>query len=158
MCCNSLIRLSCYSKQRFEHPVSYSESRFLILSSSLFLIAFIVGLLYGAYIHSTLSLLSCLASINYWRSSGPSWRYDCDVFLAKLTFLVFFVTGIFYVNEIILQVIGWIVCILSLLSFYFSNYGWEKKSQLWIYCHFFFHVCTSINMCLVIHGSYTNTL
>ena len=65
----------------------------LLYSSSLFIIPTIYGYYNKKYALSTITLISMLASMNYWRNPISGTRQNTDLVISKLAGVVYFFYG-----------------------------------------------------------------
>ena len=78
----------------------WKHSRWLVVSSSFFLIPSLYGYYIKFYGFSILLLLTSLISANYWRKATYSWRRTTDLIFAKISFVIFVSNGLIYVRNI----------------------------------------------------------
>jgi len=114
--------------------LEWEFSRYLLLTSFLFLIPSMYSLYHGWYIYSSVIMLSAMTSMNYWRNATYSWRRDMDLFFQKLI-LCFFIYLLFQNRLYIpMTIIGTIYC--YLLSWQL----WEDGNKDWWKYHILFHL------------------
>ena len=54
--------------------------------------------------------VTTLASINYRRNAVPGWRRTTDMIVAKVSFLIYVITGVCRIKEVEVLFIAWSVC------------------------------------------------
>lgn len=126
----------------------------LVISSIFFLIPGLYALMYGVNHLALLSCITTLISINYWRDAVDGWRRHADLVIAKLSFCIYFITGVVHIRDWHILLVGWPNTFLMLGAYYLSNILWQQQSAYWIYCHMAFHLFVSIGQLIVVHGSY----
>ena len=62
----------------------WEHSKWLLLSSFLFLIPTVYGLYKELYVWSMMLFITTIISANYWRDACVGWRRDLDLWYAKL--------------------------------------------------------------------------
>ena len=122
----------------------------LVRSSSLFIIPTLYGFNKGRYFLSTVSCVSMIASINYWRHPVPGTRKNIDLFCSKLVGLAFFLHGHFYISNKILKTLGYCNGLSIIYLFMSSCRQYELHSENWIYYHIAFHISTVIGKMIVL--------
>lgn len=126
----------------------------LVISSIFFLIPGIYALMSGVNHLALLSCVTTIISINYWRDAVDGWRRHADLVIAKLSFCIYFITGVVHIRDLHILLVGWPNTFLMLGAYYLSNVLWQKQSAYWIYCHMAFHFFVSVGQLIVVHGSY----
>lgn len=126
----------------------------LVISSCFFMIPGTYAFMHGVAFLGVLSCITTLVSINYWRDAVEGWRRDADLFVAKVSFCIYFVIGVVHVRDWHILVVGWPNTALMLGSYFLSNKLWKDGSAMWIYCHMAFHLFVSFGQLIVVHGSY----
>lgn len=126
----------------------------LVISSLFFMIPGCYALLHGVNHFALLSCMTTIISINYWRNAVDGWRRHADLVIAKLSFLIYFITGVVHIRDWHILLVGWPNTFLMLGAYYLSNMLWQQQSGYWIYCHMAFHFFVSIGQLVVVHGSY----
>ena len=118
----------------------WDHSRWLVLSSFLFMIPSAFAYNHNLYYHSSLLLLTTLVSINYWRDATYSWRRNLDIFVARTSFLTFMSTGIIYVRYMPYVVGGYAGLGCLTLSYNVSGKLWNENNPNWYKYHALFHI------------------
>ena len=126
----------------------------LVISSCFFLIPGIYAVMYKVYHLALLSAITTAISINYWRDAVDGWRRNDDLLVAKVSFVIYFVTGVVHIRDWHILVVGWPNTALMLLSYTIANWQWSIGSEYWIYFHMAFHLFVSLGQLIVVHGSY----
>lgn len=120
------------------------EGYCLVISSLSFLISGAYAFFNGIYWLGWLSVITTLVSMNYWRRPIEGVRRKLDLHTAKISFAVFFITGVVSIRDINILKIGYTNAI-AMLSFYFtSNYLHSKGSSVWIIFHMLFHISVAL--------------
>ena len=132
-------------------PIS---TKFLVISSCFFLIPGYYAFLLGLYWYLATSAITTIVSINYWRYAVPGLRRSLDMVIAKISFTIYFVTGVLNINNLSVLYISWPLCGGILTCYYYSKKMWEKNSETWIFYHMMFHVFVAIGQCVVLYGSF----
>ena len=137
-----------------DFPLCSEHSILLILSSCSFLLPSLVGFMNGLHLHAVISLITSLVSINYWRYAIPGIRKAADLVVAKVSFVIYFVTGLFHIRDVNIFIIGWILAFLIIGSYALSNHKWNKDSDHWIIFHLLFHIFVALAQATVLYGSF----
>jgi hypothetical protein len=141
-------------EKRNKFPVANTDANCLIISSCFFLIPGFYAFLIGQYFYLATSLVTTIVSVNYWRDAMPGIRRDADLFVAKGSFTIYFLTGIISIRDKEILYIAWPVCI-GIISFYsLANWLWEKDSCRWVYAHMCFHLFVGLEQYIVLLGSF----
>lgn len=135
-----------------KYPLSEKDSLCLVLSSCFFLVPAFYAHYYGFYIHFVISLVTSLVSINYWRFAIPGWRASLDFFVAKLSFVIYFITGLLNIKDTATLFIAWPVCGCIIIFYLFSNKMWDKDCFTWVYYHMSFHLLVAIEQFIVLNS------
>jgi hypothetical protein len=127
-----------------KYVASFDETKWIILSSCLFIIPAIYSYYNNLYIYTIILVLTMIISINFWRDATYSWRRISDRIFAKLTFIFFFINGIIYITYLPFIIITCLGLVASFWCYYLSNKYCGKNPFWWKY-HITFH---SIIVCL----------
>ncbi len=131
-----------------EYPIPFSQTKYLCLSSLMFLIPGFISYYFGFIIYSLLSISNAIFSINHWRRAEDGIRRKLDVFIARLSFIVYFSSGLFY-----LQNITSLLTITLISSSYFISKRLSlKHNSYWVIAHFIFHISVSSTKILIIYA------
>lgn len=133
-----------------EFPISIRDTKYIVVTSSLFMVPFYYSIIYKKYLYSTTSLVTAIVSVNFWRDARLGWRRDTDLIVSKISFSIYFVGGLQYIKEPDFTVIGYPVCIAIIASYILSNYLWKKDSRNWKYAHVLFHIFIIIEQLFII--------
>ena len=97
------------------------------------------------YFHGIYSVLVSTFSIVYWVRPQTGWRLVTDKFFAKSSFVLYFVTGVYYGQSIFqTEVIMAVPLTTYMLGFYtLSCIFFNNEFYIWVYLHVFFHVFAS---------------
>jgi hypothetical protein len=125
----------------------------LISTSAMFLVPALYGYRNSIHSLSTLSVLTTLCSINFWRYPIPDWRLTLDKTMATTSGIVYFLYGHNNIKNPKMKILGYLnMC--SILGFYIlSQILHSHNSQYWIYSHMIFHFFTTTGKLLVVHNS-----
>jgi len=129
--------------------VPWEYSRWITLSSFLFMVPSAYAYYKQLYIYFIISFLTSLISANYWRKASHSWRRQLDLHFAKLSFVVFFMNfpRVTYMPYIIT---GY-PCLFVLANFYFlSGKHFAKKNPIWLKYHIAFHFLVMIEQLIIL--------
>jgi hypothetical protein len=122
----------------------------LLYSSSLFIIPTIYGYYNKKYALSTMSLISMLASMNYWRKPISGVRQNADLVISKLAGAVFFFYGYNNVDSGIIRIFGFTNGFVMLSFYNTSCILHALKSDSWEYYHMMFHISIMIGKMIVL--------
>jgi hypothetical protein len=139
---------------RSEYSISEIDSYCLIFSSCFFLIPGYCALLYGLYFYLATSVVTTIVSVNYWRNAVPGWRRWCDLFVAKLSFLIYFCTGLIYIKNHQILFIAWPICGGIIMFYFLSNRMWKRGCHTWVFYHMMFHLFVAVEQFIVLFGSF----
>jgi hypothetical protein len=122
----------------------------LVISSCFLLASGMIAFINGLWIYFALSFITTAISINHWRDVRAGPRRTADLIGAKISFVIFFISGCFAIPTIILQWVAVPICGLMIILYYFSNKLREQGIRYWIYIHFIFHMLVAFEQVLVI--------
>ena len=122
----------------------------LLYSSSLFIIPTVYGYYNKKYALSAMSLISMLASINYWRKPISGTRQNVDLVMSKLAGAVYFLYGVNHVHGSIFRIFGFTNGFLMLSFYNASCILHALKSDSWEYFHIMFHISTMLGKMIVL--------
>jgi hypothetical protein len=108
----------------------------LVYSSTLFLIPSIYSFIKNLYLYCLVSFITSIVSIIYWINPINGLRRNIDLFISKISFFIYFISGCIYLKEIYL-LFGIIGCILILLFYYLSCINYNS---IWFIYHMLFHI------------------
>jgi hypothetical protein len=128
----------------------WEDTRWLVLSSFFFTVPSIYAFIINMYSYSFLLLCTSLISANYWRKATYSWRRDMDLIFAKISFVVFFSNGVYYVNSIGYVITGYSGIIVLLYCYYLSGKLFELKNNNWYKYHIMFHLIMAYEQTIII--------
>jgi hypothetical protein len=118
---------------------SWDETKWLVLSSSSFIIPSVFAYYKNLYLYAILLLSTMVMSINYWRKATYSIRRTLDFIFSKLTFIVFFYNGICYVRYTPYLITGYPLSIAFIYCYYLSGKRYQSNHRDWIIYHSLFH-------------------
>ena len=128
----------------------WEQSRWLVLSSSFFIIPTLYGYSKKIYCSPTLLLLTALVSMNYWRNATYSWRRTLDLIVSKITVAVFLYKGI-HINYIPFMLVGYPGLFGLSYCFYMSGKLWKLKNNNWWKYHMSFHTILTIELMMIMN-------
>ena len=136
----------------------WEDTRWLVLSSFFFTVPSIYAFIINMYSYSLLLLCTSLISANYWRKATYSWRRDLDIIFAKISFVVFFSNGVYYVKSVDYVITGYSGIIVLLYCYYLSGKLFKLKNNNWYKYHLMFHLILAYEQTIIIdsiHRSFT---
>jgi hypothetical protein len=122
----------------------------LLFSTSLFIIPTVYGYYNKKYILSTMTLISMLASMNYWRKPISGTRKNLDLIISKGVGCIYFFCGYNHVNNTIFRIFGYTNGFLMISLYNASCILYTLKSDSWEYYHVMFHISTVIGKIIVL--------
>ena len=137
-----------------ERIAPWSQTKWLVLSSFCFLIPSVYGFLHELYFHSALLVATSLVSINYWRNATDSWRRSFDMFFSKISFAVFVISGVWYVNMAHYLLTGYIGLFLICYFYCVSSIFYELNKNDWYKYYAMFHVIIAYEQWIVLDSIY----
>lgn len=147
-------KIADHCEPRNVYPLSEVDANYLILSSLFFLMPGYYAYISGLPLYLVTSTVTTLASINYWRNAVPGWRRTTDMIVAKVSFLIYFITGVCRIKEVEILFIAWPVCAVIAACYISSNKQWEKDSHTWIFYHMSFHFFVTLEQYIVLVASF----
>jgi hypothetical protein len=139
-----------------KHPIPFEQSVYLVVSSCFFLIpgayAFISS--WPLVLYGLVSVVTTLVSANYWRDAvSGSWRHKADLVIAKVSFVIYFVSGIvFFGKNMHFLAVGIPGCLAIITCYVMSLRMWDADSSTWVYFHMMFHLFVALEQFLVLYG------
>jgi len=128
----------------------WEDTRWLVLSSFFFTVPSIYAFIINMYSYSLLLLCTSLISANYWRKATYSWRRDLDIIFAKISFVVFFSNGVYYVKSVGYVITGYSGIIILLYCYYLSGKLFKLKNNNWYKYHLMFHLIMAYEQLIII--------
>jgi hypothetical protein len=122
----------------------------LLFSTSLFIIPTIYGYYNKKYSLSAMSVISMLASMNYWRKPVSGTRQNIDLVISKAAGAIYFFYGYNNINSGILRIFGYTNGFLMLSFYKTSCILYALNSDSWEYFHIMFHISTVIGKMIVL--------
>jgi hypothetical protein len=122
----------------------------LLYSSSLFIIPTVYGYYNKKYALSAMSLISMLASMNYWRKPISGTRQNIDLVISKAAGTIYFFYGYNNVDGLIFRIFGFTNGFLMLSFYKTSCILYYLNSSSWEYFHIMFHISTVIGKMIVL--------
>ena len=134
-----------------KYVAPYSQTKWLVFSSCFFLIPSFYGFIGNQLFFAIISLLTSVCSMNYWRDATYSYRRCIDHIMAKISFTIYFINGVYYIN--INNYMPFIVtgygAFFLLLYCYYMSHKWAHTNMWWKY-HMMFHLLISYGMTITI--------
>ena len=124
----------------------------LLLSSSMFIIPTVYGYYNKKYTLSTITLISMLASMNYWRNPVSGTRQNVDVVISKISGTLYVFYGYNYLHNNIFRIFGYVNGFFMISLYNTSCILYALKSDAWEYYHIMFHISTVIGKMIVLYG------
>jgi hypothetical protein len=128
----------------------WEDTRWLVLSSFFFTVPSIYAFIINMYSYSFLLLCTSLISANYWRKATYSWRRNMDLIFAKISFVVFFSNGVYYVKSVGYVISGYSGIIVLLYCYYLSGKLLQLKNNNWYKYHIMFHLIMAYEQTIII--------
>ena len=128
----------------------WEQTKWLVISSSLFLIPAVYSLYKGLYLWSFLLCMTTLISVNYWRDAEIGWRRDLDLWFAKFIFCTFCAAMVYYVEYVPYAAFGYTALFLVLFLYYKSVQSYYYQHEHWWVYHALFHVFLTLEQCIIV--------
>ena len=141
-----LIRLEMESSLRNPNPY-YT----LILSSCCFFSSGIIAAINGIWVYFIVSLITTIVSVNHWRDVRKGPRRTMDLVGAKVSFLIFFLSGCFSIQVYFLWTVAVPIVGAMIFLYYISNRLRNQGIQYWVYVHFIFHLLVAGEQAIVVY-------
>lgn len=135
----NVLDVSTIDPTRYVAP--YRQTRWVALSSLLFLGPSIYGYNVEQYFLAVIALITSFCSVNFWRDATYSYRRKVDCIMAKIAFTVFTIQDIRYVSRKPFIVSGYLAMIGIIYCYYMSNK--HADTELWWKYHMMFHLFVS---------------
>ena len=132
-------------------PIPYVQSKYIVCSSAGFLIPATIFYWNGHYLYGHGMIITSVVSMNYWKDVDyKSWRRTLDLVWSKVSFTVYFVTGLMNVKYEYYTICLMITVALASM-FHISDSLSQKHihEYEWVWCHMIFHWLLTINLILV---------
>ena len=138
------------------YVANWEHTKWLVLSSFFFMVPAIYAFINNLYSYFIILFLTSLISANYWRKATYSWRRDLDLIFAKVSFIIFFANGIFYVRTMHHVIPGYTGVIVLIYFYYLSSRLHKLKINNWYKCHFVFHFIMTCEQIIIIDSILKN--
>lgn len=144
--------------------VLLNDSRCLTFSSLFFLLPAAITAYYDCsattstsddvlIYYGILSVVTSIISFNYWRDAIDGVRRSLDLITAKISFVIYFVTGCMYMKDnVYLLTVAIPICILIAVCFSLSSVYWNNGSIYWVYLHMMFHFFVALEQMMVLYS------
>ena len=139
--------------QSHEIAVLPEDSRVLVLSSLFFCVPGLYAISSSLFSFAFLSFVTTAVSINYWRNATAGARRQADLLVAKVSFVLYFFSGLYFVRELRLFAVG-IPILIAIVGCYMQSLAlWERDSPTWKYFHAGFHLAVALEQGLVLYAA-----
>jgi len=118
----------------------WKHTKYLTVSSLLFLIPACYAYANSMYDHTILLTLTSLISANYWRKATYSWRRNLDLIFSKISFAIYIYNGVRYIGSQKELIEGILRLIFMFYCFYKSGELFKINNEDWYRYHFVFHI------------------
>ena len=118
----------------------WKHTKYLTLSSLLFLIPAYYAYIHDMYYHTVMLILTSLISANYWRKATYSWRRNLDLIFSKISFAIYIYNGVKYSRSIKELIEGILRLMFMWYCFYKSGETIKIKYDEWYKYHVVFHI------------------
>jgi hypothetical protein len=135
---------------RPEFPKPFEETKWVVMSSCLFLIPAVYAFVNKLYLCGVVSLFAGLLSINHWRNAENGFRRAADCYTAYICFLVYGSLAFIYCRGIYYKYCS-LIYIITVTLFLVSNHLSIQCHPDWCFIHALFHLFAIISKCLVIY-------
>jgi hypothetical protein len=128
----------------------WKETKYIVLSSSLFMIPAIYGYYHNLYFLPFALFIASLISMNYWRHATYSYRRIVDRSCSKIAFMICFYHSTKYASlnlNLFLQYIGFF----TFVYYYYMSNKYHNAPGWWKY-HIKFHVFCVYTQLMIIQN------
>lgn len=123
----------------------------LIVSSFMFLLPAQYAYSTKQYFYMIVTIITAFVSIlNWWYYHERNKSLLLDIFVARLSFIIYFLSGCIYIKSYFLFLVGFVNGI-NCLMFYILGNLCERHIEI-SFCHFLFHLCVIIGKIIVLYG------
>jgi len=129
----------------------FSETRWIVASSFLFLGPCYYGYTKRLYSHSALLLIVSAVSANYWRCATYSWRRNIDFVVARSVSIVFASSGALCRKTMPLTVAMYSVCAITYSCYHLSSRSHKANKPYWWIYHVLFHTVLTCQQQIVLY-------
>jgi len=134
-------------------PIPPRTANWLIFSSTCFLIPGAYGAFNQLGVYCIVSTITTVISMaHWWDAQEFSQRRKVDLIVSKVSFAIYFVSGCFFVRDLIIWAIGIPCCFAIIYCFYMSGKSWEADSDYWFLYHMMFHLAVACEQALVLYA------
>lgn len=117
----------------------WKHTKYITLSSPLFLLPACYAYAHSMYDHTILLILTSFISANYWRKATYSWRRNLDLIFSKISFAIYIYNGVKYSGSQSKLIEGILRLIFIFYCFCRSG-SLFKKGVNWVWYHVIFHM------------------
>ena len=128
----------------------WNESKYIVVSSSLFMVPAIYCYVYEFYKLGILLTLTSVFSINFWMNAVFSWRRTLDHMCAKGAYCVFVWNGVLYIRTVP-DIMLSIIVMSAMLYCYYVSYKLCGVCEGWVKYHVAFHLFAIQGQIMVIN-------
>tara|TARA_B100001287_G_scaffold271541_1_gene271975 strand:+ start:1456 stop:1884 length:429 start_codon:yes stop_codon:yes gene_type:complete len=140
------------SYNNYKLVAPWDQTKWIVASSSTFLIPSIYAYYKHIYYLSFISIITSFFSINFWRNATYSLRRKIDIVNATFAFIVFSLHGFYYINNKLHIAICYPGFFLSIYLYYCSNKFFYIKNAKWVTYHVLFHLVMTIEKMFIIYN------
>ena len=146
-------------KKPYEYPVNIIDRRYILCSSLLFFIPAIHSYSCKTPFLGFMSIITGIASINFWWFGIPNWRLTIDKTVAYSTTIIYILNGFLNVirddikGNYIYPLFYIIICLFAWNSYNMSCQKWDIGCPYWVIFHMIFHFFLSLGKFIVIEVS-----
>ena len=133
-------------------PIPWHESLYLIVSSCFFLFPGYYAFRENLPFHGVVSIVTTIVSANYWRHAVEGMRRNVDLIVAKVSFMIYCISGFWFARDWRLYAIGVPGMIGIGGCYYLSNNYWDRDLPGWVYFQMLFHIFVAFEQALVIYA------
>jgi hypothetical protein len=119
----------------------------IIISSTLFILPIIYGILKCKFVLSFISIITMFFSIHYWFTGN---NIELDLFFSKLCGIMYFIYGYFNIKNNLKRLYGYINLFFILFCYNTSCVLYNLDSELWVIYHMLFHLYTIISKIIIL--------
>lgn len=135
--------------------INECDSKYLCITSCLFLIPFIGYYQYDINVINALiymSLITFIASISYWYYPINGIRRYLDFSISNICCLSYILAALFIINCVYTKF--FIFCILFTFTFFYykSTSLYYLHNSIWVYYHMIFHLLVTLGKCVILYN------
>jgi hypothetical protein len=127
--------------------INYDDSKWLMISSLLFLPSAFLSYKREYYTQCYGMLFTVFSSVNFWRKATYGNRRMIDLACSKISGCIFTINGFVYLKGY--GKISWLNWLFAIYCYYNSNKLYESNNNKWLKWHMLFHMCAGIQACII---------